>query len=477
MPPIGTTLPKPGDVADRTREWETLRALWESAKPEFVFVLGRRRVGKSFLLARFAQEVQGVYYQATRRTEAEQRARLSFALGEHFDDAALRQGVGFPDWESLLDYLASRTGATPFVLVLDEFPYLSDAAPALASILQSWLDHRWPATRIKLVLSGSHITAMRRLEEADQPLYGRRTRRMVFAPFAPEDVSAFVPTYDAMTTLMTYGLVGGLPGHLSLLDPTLDLADNAGALLLDSGGRLADEAQHMLDAFLGDAAVHYSILEAVATGDQTWKGITNRIGRTGGSALRPLEWLVDMHILERVVPISERDPRKAKRVLYRVTDPYVGFWHRFIAPMAASGAIGLIEPSRLWSQSIAPLLADYMGAVFEGACRHAVRTGRVALPFLPVRVGEWWNSRSTEQIDVVALGGTREMFIAECKWGPVNADDLERLERRGQLLATEMGGVRKTHVAVFSGSGRFDARVARTIKAGRVQGYSARDVV
>ena len=472
-----TTLPKPPDVADRTREWAALAALWQSPKPELAFVLGRRRVGKSYLLGRFAREARGLYYQATRRTEAEQLARLSSAVGAHFGDPALQQGVGFPDWEALLEYLASKAGDQPFVLILDEFPYLSDAAPALTSILQSWWDHRWPTTRFKLVLSGSHISAMRQLEAADQPLYGRRTRRVLLAPFAPEDVTAFVPTYDALTALTAYGLVGGLPGHLSLLDPTADLADNAAALLLDSSGRLADEAQHMLDAFLGDAAVHYSILEAVATGDQTWKGITSRIGRSGGAALRPLQWLIDMHILERAVPISERDPRRAKRALYRVTDPYVAFWHRFVAPLAASGAIGLVDPARLWTEAVLPQLDNYMGPVFEAACRLAVRTGHVPLPFLPVRVGEWWNAASTAQIDVVALGGTREMFIAECKWGAVDATDLEQLERRGQLLATELGGVRRTHVAVFSAGGRFDAGVTHEIESGRVQALSAMDLV
>ena len=469
--------PKPADVVDRAREWEALSRLWTSTRPELAFVLGRRRVGKSYLLAQFAQGVHGLYYQATRRTEGEQLARLSLAIGERFDDAALRQGVAFPHWEALLEYLTHRIGDEPFLLVLDEFPYLSNAAPALTSILQSWWDHQAPRTRIRLVLSGSHISAMRQLEALDQPLYGRRTRRMALHSFTPVEVREFVPTYDPMDTLCTFGLIGGLPGHLGLLDPTLSLADNAAMLLLDSGGRLADEAQHMLDAFLGEALVHYSILEAVATGDRTWKGITNRIGRSGGAALRPLEWLIDMELLERVVPISEADPRKSKRSLYRITDPYIGFWHRFVAPLAASGAIGLVDPGRLWSRSVAPHLSDYMGPVFESACRQAVRSGRVVLPFDIMRVGEWWNAGSTEEIDVVALGGSRELFIAECKWGAVTAADLERLERRGQLLATEIGGVRKTHVGVFSAAGRFDAAISREIAAGRVLAWSAADLV
>jgi AAA+ ATPase superfamily predicted ATPase len=468
---------KPAEIVDRDREWQALRTVWSSGKPELAFVIGRRRVGKSFLLSRFAREVKGLYYQATQRTEAEQLAKLSYAIGEHFEDRALRQGVSFPDWEALLGYLTERADASPFLLVLDEFPYMSDAAPALPSILQNWWDHHWPGTQLKLVLSGSHITAMRQLEAAQQPLYGRRTRRLVLAPFGPGDMSAFVPAYDPVARLETYGVFGGLPGNLSLIDPGLDLAGNGAALLLDPAGRLVDEAQHMLDAFLGDAAVHYSIVEAVATGDHTWKGITSRIGRSGGSMIRPLEWLIDMHVLTRTVPITESDPRKSRRVLYRVTDPYVAFWHRFVAPLAAVGSIGLVDPLALWHTVIAPQLPDYMGFVYEEACRHAVRRGRLVLPFTPVRVGEWWDATSTRQIDVVALGGDREMLAGECKWGDVTARELAALEQRAQLLATELGGVRRMHLVVFSGSGRFDAGVKAAIKAGRLLGYTAADMV
>jgi hypothetical protein len=77
---------------------------------------------------------------------------------------ALRHGGPFPDWEGLLRYVAERMGAESFLFVLDEFPYLPAAAPALPSILPSLRDHEWPGTRMKLVLSGARITAMRQLE-------------------------------------------------------------------------------------------------------------------------------------------------------------------------------------------------------------------------------------------------------------------------------------------------------------------------
>lgn len=161
---------KPAELFDRDAEWGTLAGLWQKPRPDLVFVAGRRRVGKSFLLTRFAEQVGGIYYQATRRTEAEQLAGLTRIIGERFGDSALQRGIAFPSWEDLFGYVRDRAAGQPFLLVLDEFPYLAETAPALPSVIQSLWDHDWRGTQLKLVLSGSYITAMNRLEHVDQPL-------------------------------------------------------------------------------------------------------------------------------------------------------------------------------------------------------------------------------------------------------------------------------------------------------------------
>lgn len=83
---------EPAATCDRDMEWKELTRIWRRSSPELLFVLGRRRVGKGYLLARFSKAVDGFYYQATKRTENEQLARLSTLVGEHFDDPALRHG-------------------------------------------------------------------------------------------------------------------------------------------------------------------------------------------------------------------------------------------------------------------------------------------------------------------------------------------------------------------------------------------------
>lgn len=470
---------KPAEVADRDTTWRELATIWQRPAPDLAICLGRRRAGKSWLLSRFARAVGGIYYQATERTEAEQLAIISRIVGEHFEDAALGAGVPFPDWESLLRYVARRAATSPVLLILDEFPYLADAAPALPSIIQAAWDHDWQGTRAKLVLSGSHITAMRQLEGGAQPLYGRRTARLALPPFKPQDVKGFLPGYSARDQLLAYGIVGGLPGHLALLDPARPLADNVMRHVLHPSGRLSDEAQHVLDAFLGEAEVHYSILQAIANGERTWGRITSRVGKSSGSLSRPMRWLEEMLLVTRIVPITEAKPQSAKRTLYRLTDPYIAFWHRFVAPLVATGELGLEGPDLLWRARVLPRLNEHMGGVFEDICRAWVG-GTMRLPFRPGRVGAWWDATAQNEIDVVALGGDGDVLVAECKWGTVGDEDLDLLRRRANLVLAELPAgqaVRRVHHALFSGSGEWSDGVAAAIAAGSVLGFGPEDLI
>ena len=477
-PQLPPSVPKPADVVDRDHVWQQLCDAWARPEPALLLGLGRRRAGKSWVLARFARAVDGVYYQATKRTEAEQLAALSRIIGRHYSDAALQRGVGFAQWEDLLGYLTDRAAGAPFLLVLDEFPYLADAAPALPSILQAAWDHDWPNTRVRLVLNGSHISAMQRLEAHDQPLYGRRTARLHFPPLHVAHVRRFVPQYSARDTMLAYGIFGGLPGHLALLRDDEDLADNVKRLMLDPSGRLADEAEHLLDAFLTDADVHNSVLQAIASGERAWSRITSRVGKPGGSLSRPLRWLEDMHLVARTVPITE-DPTTSRRALYSLTDPYIAFWHRFVAPLVASGETSVTSPDLLWQTRVAPRLDDYMGGVFEELCRTWVAHAQDT-PFAPVRVGTWWDAKSTNQIDVVALGPNRELLVGECKWGTFDERDLRTLRERTALLQQELPASARggpvTYMA-FSARADWSHSVMREIETGAVIGVSGEQLL
>lgn len=451
---------RPKGLFDREREWELLAQLDQSNKAELLILIGRRRAGKSFLLTRFAEEVGGVYYQATRKTEREQLTELSRTLARRFDDVALRHTV-LPTWEALLDYISEKAGNEPFTFVLDEFPYLVDTAPALPSIIQKWWDHEVADKRLTLVLSGSHISAMKQLVESDQPLYGRRTGKLNVRPFDYFDAARFAPEWASKDKVRLYAIFGGLPGHLALIDPGKSLAENAAAQLFHSSGRLHDEAAHVFDAFLGEAAVHYSIVEAIANGNRTWSGISNRVGKQTSALSRPLEWLLDMEVVERVAPITEYPRPSPKRTLYRLSDPYLTFWYRFVSDVKSRGLTSLVPAQDLWEQGVAEQLDErHTAEVFEEVCQQFVaRAEHECLPFRPVQVGSYWSKNSDEEVDVAAVNDDGDLLVGECKWGTIRTSDIDQLIRRGTLIAAELGNIRRIYTAFFTGEGITDPNV------------------
>ena len=467
---------KPDDIIDREREWAHLARAHQEAGPGLVLVVGRRRAGKSYLLTRYAAAAGGVYVQATRKTEKEQLAAVTRALGERFDDPVLRR-VALPDWDEVLTYVVRKAGGAPFVFVLDEFPYLVDAAPALPSILQQWWDHRLAHTQITLVLSGSHVSAMNHLTRSDQPLYGRRTARIDVHPFAAREAALFAPGWSARDKVRLYAVFGGLPGHLALVDPEATLRANAARHLFDAAGRLYDEGAHAFDSFLSDAAVHYSVVEAIASGEQRWSRITSRVGKQTSALKRPLDWLMDMGVVERVAPLTEYPRPNPKRVKYQLADPFLAFWHRYVADAKGRGLGSLGHPERVWDRLVAPTLDEaHVAGVWESACRQWVSAGGAeAWGFEALQVGSWWTPDAGEEVDVVALDGAGGLLVGECKWGQADGRDLDRLVRRGQQIAQEAGGIERTWHVLFTAGG-LDARASERIAASEAHHVSAEDL-
>jgi hypothetical protein len=412
-----------------------------------------------------------------RKTEREQLASLTRIVGHHFADPAL-QRVSFETWDDLFSYCVAGSAPERFLLVLDEFPYLMDAAPALPSIIQTLWDHTLPDTRFKLVLSGSHITAMKRLTESDQPLYGRRTGLIQVDPFGYRHVGEWVPSYSAKDKIRMYGMFGGLPGHLALIDGTRSLVENVARVILRTTGRLHEEAPHSFDAFVADAAVPNSIVEAIASGEGRWNRISNRVGKSTSSLARPLEWLQEMEVVERIAPITEYPNPAPKSMVYRLRDPYLQFWHTFISDLRARGYPELLSAEEMWDAFIEPRLDGYIGEhVFEVVCRQFVASSRhPGLPFRAARVGSWWADDASDEVDVVAVDGSGGVLFGECKWGSVARDDLQKLERRANLILPHVKGVRTVALALFSAGGIADAVVQQRVDAGEVLHFSADDL-
>jgi hypothetical protein len=110
------------------------------------------------------------------------------------------------------------------------------------------------------------------------------------------------------------------------------------------------------------------------------------------------------------------EPPKARDVRYRLLDPFLRFWFRFIYPHTS--LIAQAGAHRAATQLIQPGLEAYFGACYETLCREALsfiyEKEKVSALY---EVGSYWDSQV--QIDVVGLRRDGWIDLGECKWGAV----------------------------------------------------------
>lgn len=144
---------------NRVSELELLERHYASGRAELFVLYGRRRVGKTELLAHFCEEKRHVFFVADQVPEPVLRAGLSRAVNDALFGPGQVSAV-YNTWDDLFTTLARQAQLERLVVVLDEFPYIVAAYPPLASILQRLWDQVLQHTQVMLILCGSYIGMM-----------------------------------------------------------------------------------------------------------------------------------------------------------------------------------------------------------------------------------------------------------------------------------------------------------------------------
>lgn len=416
------------EFIDREDELRLLGDHLDRPGPALFVLFGRRRIGKTALLQRaIASHPRAAYHVGTRSTIHEELARLSRTLARAWGHRLL-EAQPLTSIDGLIAYLEGLTG--PHVLALDELPYLVESDPSLPGQLQAAWDRSLSASELKLIVCGSAVSVMSDTFLSHRsPLFGRRTGQLRLGPLEPHHL---VETFRWPTpnVVELAALFGGVPGYLQRLDPGDGLVENLVRAVLRKGEPLYEEVPFLLREELREPRVYQAILAVIAGGARKFGEISSKTGLERANLSRYLSILQDLGLVEREVPVTERHPEKSRKGLYRIADPFLATWYRFVHPHRDRLERGLME--EVVEQEIAPQLHHVLSLAVEPVVRELFLSAPLAaqVPFEPAHIGRHWSP--TAEVDVVLLDeGRSQAFVGEVKWSSdVPVSTLDNLRRR-----------------------------------------------
>jgi AAA+ ATPase superfamily predicted ATPase len=390
---------------DRQGELNRMRRALDRSPGAFLCLYGRRRLGKSRLIGLLLKDRRAVYYVGDERDAALQRIALAREIQALIPGFA---AVTYIDWSSLLERYW-RDAPVGAVLALDEFPTLVNSAPELPSLLQKLIDGPVPR---HLILCGSSQRMMHGLVlDASAPLYGRAQEIIRLEPLPPGWIATALGLDSPRQALEHYALWGGVPRYWEAAADYEDRPQAMRALVLDPMGVLHREPERLLLDDVREVARAASVLAVIGQGCHRLSEIAGRIGAAATALSRPMERLIDLGLAARELPFG-----RSTRTLYRIEDPFLRFYFRFIEPARSRLQVGQI---RAVAEEIERAFPQFLGYTWETVARRSTAYLQVAgTNWMPA--ARWWGKdRDGENLefDLVAqsTGDPDLVLVGEAK--------------------------------------------------------------
>jgi AAA+ ATPase superfamily predicted ATPase len=357
------------NLVGRKQEQAVLQASLTSQEAEMVAVIGRRRVGKTYLIKNtyadhIVFEVTGVQHAEM----AEQLQNFAFRINHIFygNKAKLKPKNWLDAFQMLILALEKQQYTEKVVIFLDELPWFdsrkSGFLRALGFFWNSWCVDQ----NIVVVICGSAASWMIEQVVNDKGgLHNRITRRVDLQPFTLYETDQYLKSrnvrLDTYQTLQIYMVFGGIPHYLKEILPGKSAIENIGAICFSPASTLANEFQNLYPALFENAANHSAVIRALS---QKWKGLSRKeILETaglpdGGNTSVVLQELLYSGFITQYYPYG-----KVKReLLYRLTDEYSLFYLNFIENSTWQG--------NEWWQALSQTAGfkSWCGYAFENIC-------------------------------------------------------------------------------------------------------------
>ena len=436
------------ELIGRKEEQKILESALASREAEMVAIIGRRRVGKTFLVnevykGRILFEVTGIQNAPL----AEQIRNFVFQVAKI---PQMPQALVLPtNWLDafilLISHLGEAGAQEKKVVFFDEMSWLETPNSGFLRAFGFFWNSFAVKQNLVVVICGSAASWMINKVVNDRGgLHNRITKRIHLQAFNLAETEAYLKsrnahfTRDALAEL--YMALGGIPHYLKEVQPGKSAVQNIDQLCFSPNGPLRDEFQRLYTSLFAHAERHESVVRALAG---SWQGLTRqRIVEAaklpeGGNTSVVLEELEQSGFIASYFPFG----KKKKEKLYRLTDEYSLFYLQFIEHKKQEGAHAWQHFSQTQAYKI------WSGYAFENICLKHIPNIKAALGIAGIysETSTFYKKGTAEekgvQIDLLIDRNDRVINVFEIKF---HRTEITLYERDAQALREKIRVFRET---------------------------------
>mgnify|MGYP004000027363 CR=1 FL=1 len=323
----------------RQRELKRLAPYKRRSNAASLIVLrGRRRIGKSRLIAEFAKNMTFLKFSGLPPSE-KPTAQMQRT---HFADTLVRLGLSRPsddDWYNLFLHLAQNLPSKPTVLLLDEISWMAKDDPSfLPKLKDVWDDHFKAHPNLVFVLCGSVSSWIDKNILSNTGFYGRINETVTLKELSLSESLALLKTQgfqgSALEKMLVLSVTGGVPWYLEQFTRGNTAEGHVRRLCFSEDGLFVSEFDRIFnDLFSHRAAIYKKIVLQLANGSKEYKTISEMAGYESSGTLS--EYLNDLEVagfITKDKTWSLKTGLTKKIVVYRLSDNYLRFYLKCIQP-------------------------------------------------------------------------------------------------------------------------------------------------
>lgn len=430
---MGANVMKNRKVIGRKQEVSTLLSAYNSNRPEFLAIYGRRRVGKTYLVTSLFMDKENTlffYVSGIKKGNIDtQLWAFRNALSEAFyQGAPLMPSSNWTTAFELLQESISKFSDkhTKIILFFDELPWLATPRSGVLERLDYYWNRHWSYNNnIKLIVCGSAASWIQeKILEDTGGFHNRVTKTINLLPLDLSQTNQYLIKNNIRLSnqdvLQLYLAIGGIPFYLNMVQPSLSATENINQMLFLKSSELRKEFDRLFKSLYKNSEVYIELIKIIAK--KRFISLTEivkqtKLSKEGGTLTKHLTTLEASGFISSFISY-----KKTKGKLYLVTDAFCLFHLKWLDkdnPLQIS-----TDNDSYWiANSESCSYKVWSGYAFEILCYKHVDIIRNALNLPGNATAHTWQHRSSNgdddkgaQIDLLFDRPDNAISLCEIKY-------------------------------------------------------------